>query len=41
MFPFDQFNLQENGAYSSGTVGTVDVDCDFCDFTYVSKYNEW
>ena len=26
---------QAGGSYSIGTVGTVDVDCDFVDFTYV------
>lgn len=30
-----QFHYTQEGSYSIGTVGIVDVDCDFVDFTYV------
>lgn len=30
-----KFTFEENGAYSMGTVGYQDVDCDFIDITYV------
>lgn len=30
-----KFNYQQEGSYIIGTVGFVDVDCDFIDFTYV------
>lgn len=30
-----KFRYKQEGSYSIGTVGTVDVDCDFVDFTYV------
>ena len=32
-----QFHYKQEGSYSIGTVGMVDVDCDFVDFTYVSN----
>ena len=31
-----QFHYKQEGSYSIGTVGWVDEDCDFVDFTYVS-----
>ncbi|EDO31926.1 predicted protein [Nematostella vectensis] len=30
-----KFSYKREGSYSIGTVGSVDVDCDFIDFTYV------
>ncbi|XP_013404830.1 autophagy-related protein 101-like [Lingula anatina] len=30
-----KFRYKAEGSYSIGTVGMVDVDCDFVDFTYV------
>ncbi len=30
-----KFHYKQEGSYSIGTVGWVDVDCDFVDFTYV------
>lgn len=30
-----KFNYNQEAAYSVGTIGTTDVDCDFIDFTYV------
>ena len=33
--PF-QFHYKQEGSYSIGTLGFVDEDCDFIDFTYVS-----
>ena len=30
-----KFHYKQEGSYSIGTVGIVDVDCDFIDFTYV------
>ena len=30
-----QFHYKQEGTYAIGTVGMVDVDCDFIDFTYV------
>ncbi|KAL5012857.1 hypothetical protein ScPMuIL_011408 [Solemya velum] len=30
-----KFHYKQEGSYSIGTVGIVDVDCDFVDFTYV------
>lgn len=30
-----KFHYKQEGSYSIGTVGMVDVDCDFVDFTYV------
>ena len=31
-----QFHYKQEGSYSIGTLGFVDEDCDFIDFTYVS-----
>ena len=31
-----KFRYKQEGSYSVGTVGYLDVDCDFIDFTYVS-----
>ena len=33
---FVQFHYKQEGNYSIGSVGIVDVDCDFIRFTYVS-----
>ena len=30
-----QFHYKQEGTYAIGTVGMVDVDCDYVDFTYV------
>lgn len=30
-----KFHYKKEGTYSIGTVGTVDIDCDFIDFTFV------
>ncbi|XP_074660285.1 autophagy-related protein 101-like [Tubulanus polymorphus] len=30
-----KFHYKQEGSYSIGTVGVIDVDCDFVDFTYV------
>lgn len=30
-----QFHYKQEGSYSVGSIGMVDVDCDFVNFTYV------
>ncbi|KAL4230162.1 hypothetical protein ACF0H5_010547 [Mactra antiquata] len=35
-----KFNYQHEGSYSVGTLGFVDEDCDFIDFTYVRVASE-
>ena len=35
-----KFHYKQEGSYSIGTVGVVDVDCDFVDFTYVRLSSE-
>lgn len=32
-----KFHYKNNDTYAVGTIGFQDVDCDFIDFTYVSK----
>lgn len=35
-----KFHYKKEGTYSIGTVGTVDFDCDFIDFTFVRVSSE-
>lgn len=35
-----KFHYKKEGTYSIGTVGTVDIDCDFIDFTFVRVSSE-
>lgn len=35
-----KFHYKKEGTYSIGTVGTLDIDCDFIDFTFVRVSSE-
>lgn len=35
-----KFHYKKEGTYSIGTVGTIDIDCDFIDFTFVRVSSE-
>lgn len=35
-----KFHYKKEGTYCMGTVGTLDVDCDFIDFTFVRVSSE-
>lgn len=35
-----KFHYKKEGTYSIGTVGTLDFDCDFIDFTFVRVSSE-